>query len=570
MPETPAVDAQSLRRTQSTGDIPQLPRARLSTSHNRSEQDGRTLHAGSPPIAEGTSEDTPSNPWFTPGPAIPTEQQQSRSSTAASQPHLSLTARFKVFFGIGPDASKTRKALVSVVWTLAYSFAQIAAIIAVLAVASVMASPTEANTYQIDACGRPLVAWNCIWIVKVCLSSALAYWNFVRIRRANRENSARPGDAESGDRTGTDTDGTPRPNNEPSRRRQNPHRRTRNSSSGGSPNEEQTPPYSYLYARLSLLSSMLTLTWFLTAHILEYTSVDTCRLSSPLVWWLTFGVLCTMYFLVLEVLVFGFLVFMVLPFIMLFYSIILLCLGRHPLQNPHYIKPEIEKLPKAIVERIPLVIYIPPPPEGDGKAQPISLPKPVHSYPPKPPASRTPRRRFAFFRRRPTNKSEEGVQTHDGKQSMNSEAKDQETWEDNWEQCKYPFVRLEGNRAACAICLMDFEEPKRLHAVAETATTENTEEGAAVTPEADTSRQREEEVEIPVEHITEEERSGLPRLEDAGAGPQPLRLLACGHVFHKTCIDPWLTDVSGRCPVCQRPVELDEVDPKNSRRRRRS
>lgn len=305
-----------------------------------------------------------------------------------------------------------------------------------------------------------------------------------------------------------------------------------------------------LCVRLSLLSSMLTLTWFLTAHILEYTSVDSCRLSSPLVWWLTFGILCTMYFLVLEVLVFGFLVFMVLPFIMvslallrpvhvpigtpmqLFYSIILLCLGRHPLQNPHYIKPEIEKLPKAIVERIPLVIYIPPPPEDDGKAQPISLPKPVHSYPPKAPASRTPRRRFAFFHRK-SNKSEPGVETRDGKQSTKSEVKDPETWEDNWEQCQYPFVRLEGNRAACAICLMDFEEPKRLSSAMESSTTEKSEEQTVVSPaEDDPPRQREEEVEIPVERITEEERDGLPRLEDAGVGPQPLRLLACGHVFH--------------------------------------
>ena len=61
---------------------------------------------------------------------------------------------------------------------------------------------------------------------------------------------------------------------------------------------------------------MFTLTWFLTAHILEYTSVNSCRLSAPLVWWLTFGILCTMYLLVLEVILFGFLVFMVLPFIM--------------------------------------------------------------------------------------------------------------------------------------------------------------------------------------------------------------------------------------------------------------
>ncbi|KAG1737630.1 hypothetical protein EDB19DRAFT_1717002 [Suillus lakei] len=555
MAETLAIDAQSLRRTQSTGDIHPPPRARLSTSHHRSEHDGRNFTANSSPIAEGTTEDTPRNhPWFSPNPTTPTGQQQSQRSSTSQ--HLSLIPRVKAFFGIGPDASRTRKALVSVVWSLAYGFFQVAAIIAVLGIASVIASPTDANVHQINACGRPLVAWNCIWIVKVCLSCILAYWNFVRIRKAER--TGRPGDAESGDRSRTDNNGGPRRNEPPSRRRQrDPHRRARNASSGGAPTQEEpSPPYSYLYARLSLLSSMLTLTWFLTAHILEYTSVDSCRLSSPLVWWLTFGVLCTMYFLVLEVLVFGFLVFMVLPFIMLFYSIILLCLGRHPLQNPHYIKPEIDKLPKAIVERIPLVIYIPPPPEDDGKSQPISLPKPVHSYPPKPPTSRTPRRRFAFFRGRPK-KSEQGVETRDGKQSTKSEAKDPETWEDTWEQCKYPFVRLEGNRAACAICLMDFEEPKRLSGAC------RKEEPAAVAP-------AEKKLKYQWKRITEEERSGLPRLEDAGVGPQPLRLLACGHVFHKTCIDPWLTDVSGRCPVCQRPVELDDMEPKMSRRRRRS
>ncbi|KAG2059010.1 hypothetical protein BDR06DRAFT_949627 [Suillus hirtellus] len=569
MSEALAVDAQSLRRTQSTGDIHPPPRARLSTSHHHSEQDGRNFNVSSSPIAEGTTEDTPRDPWFTPNTSPAGQQQSRRSSTSTSQAHLSLIPKIKAFFGIGPDASRTRKALVSVVWALVYGFFQIGAIIAVLGVASVVASPTVANVHQINACERPLVAWNCIWIVKVCLSSTLAYWNFIRIR--NVERTGRQGDAESGDRSRTSNDGGSRRNEPPNRRRQrDPRRRARNASSSATNQEEPTPPYSYLYARLSLLSSMLTLTWFLTAHILEYTSVDSCRLSSPLVWWLTFGILCTMYFLVLEVLVFGFLVFMVLPFIMLFYSIILLCLGRHPLQNPHYIKPEIDKLPKATVERIPLVIYIPPPPEDDGKAQPISLPKPVHSYPPKAPASRTPRRRFAFFHRRPK-KSEQGVDTLDGKQSTKSELKDPETWEDNWEQCEYPFVRLEGNRAACAICLMDFEEPKRLSGATESSTTDKDEEQAPVTSGEDNlPRQPEEQVEIPVERITEEERSGLPHLEDAGVGPQPLRLLACGHVFHKTCIDPWLTDVSGRCPVCQRPVELDDMDPKKSRRRRRS
>ena len=127
---------------------------------------------------------------------------------------------------------------------------------------------------------------------------------------------------------------------------------------------------------------------------------------------------------------------------------------------------------------------------------------------------------------------------------------------------------------------MDFEEPRRLSAIQQDP--DNDKKGApAASPSLLT-----EEVVIPVENITEEERNTLPRLEDAGEGPQPLRLLACGHVFHvstatlytilfsdphhqKTCIDPWLTDVSGRCPVCQRRVEIDEEPPKKSRRRRR-
>jgi len=280
----------------------------------------------------------------------------------------------------------------------------------------------------------------------------------------------------------------------------------------------------------------------------------------PLVWWLTFGILCTMYLLVLEVVLFGFLVFMVLPFIMLFYSIILLCLGRHPLQNPHYIKPDIGKLPKSLVDRIPLVIYIPPPP--DDASAPVSLPRPIHTYPPKPPAP-PPRKRFAFFRRKTPKKdnmTDANSKRLSTKVSMPDTLKEPETWEDNWEQCEYPFVRLEGNRAACAICLMDFEEPRRLSAAPHQDP--DKEDAAPPSPHAD-------EAVIPVENITEEERDALPRLEDAGEGPQPLRLLACGHVFHKTCIDPWLTDVSGRCPVCQRPVEIGDELKKSRRRQRR-
>jgi hypothetical protein len=93
-------------------------------------------------------------------------------------------------------------------------------------------------------------------------------------------------------------------------------------------------------------------------------------------------------------------------------------------------------------------------------------------------------------------------------------------WENVWEQGELPFVVLEDNRAACAICLNDFEAPKQR------------------TPR----KGEDEEIKLPVDNpvpnnevlnmIIEEERSGPLRLEDAGEGAQPLRLLRCGHVFH--------------------------------------
>ncbi|CBQ73372.1 conserved hypothetical protein [Sporisorium reilianum SRZ2] len=71
---------------------------------------------------------------------------------------------------------------------------------------------------------------------------------------------------------------------------------------------------------------------------------------------------------------------------------------------------------------------------------------------------------------------------------------------------KYPLHPLPAHRATCPICLCDFEEPQ-------------------------------------------------PHAEPE---PEPLRLLACGHVLHRSCVDQWFTSVSGRCPVCQRAVIGDD------------
>ena len=244
------------------------------------------------------------------------------------------------------------------------------------------------------------------------------------------------------------------------------------------------------------------------------------------------------------------------------------------------IKPEIGKLPKSVVDRIPLVMYIPPPPNSPSEGP--NIPGPSHSYPPKISAEpRPPKHRFKFFRKIPLLAEKKGEAKATGNSSGNPMEKaeneeDPESWEGHWERSDYPFVVLEGNRAACAICLMDFEEPKRKNFLSGI--------GAELdgTPAKTPAKLESSEREVPV--VNEEEREEQLKLADAGDGAQPLRLLACGHVFHvstfydiyvntadanlqKTCLDPWLTDVSGRCPVCQRAVEI--LPSKRSRRGRR-
>lgn len=204
------------------------------------------------------------------------------------------------------------------------------------------------------------------------------------------------------------------------------------------------------------------------------------------------------------------------------------------MQNPHQIRPDIGKLPKTTVDQIPLVLYIPPPPEGAGGAKgknssPIMMPPSIHSYPPKKAAPSIHKRRFAFLRR---SKKSEGADNEKSDASAKEKGKkrraintEPKTWEDHWVPGDYPFVRLEGNRAACAICLMDFEEPERVYkdgkdkdakAVAGDET-----EGAAA---GDVQ-------EVQVDEITQADAARL-KLEDAGDGAQPLRLLPCGHVYH--------------------------------------
>ncbi|KAK0212674.1 hypothetical protein DFS33DRAFT_54545 [Desarmillaria ectypa] len=472
------------------------------------------------------------------------------AQTHGNQPARQLESRYRrimSFFGYGRGASRERRSNVSLGWNCCWGLAQIVVIIVILVLSSHLESKTIPGVNQLEACTRPLGVWSGLWIGRVVVACILSYWSWQR----ERLTAAIQPDSEAGNASQTQS---PSSNSNA----QAPTGANNDATDGETPPSPPLP-YTGIYRKLTLFSTLFSFSWFLTAHILIYTSVESCRLSSPLIWWLIFGILCITYLMVVEVIILGLIVFLIAPILFLFWNIFLMCLGRHPLQNPGMIKPEIGKLSKSVVDRIPLVMYIPPPPEPS--SFPIKVPEAIYTYPPPPPGSSNTapsKRRFRFLK---IKKKTADIPPNESSTSSKSEGKKAtkpdvpETWEDHWEQEGYPFVVLEGNRAACAICLMDFEEPKRV------VNTSEKDKGllleASDTATSGCS---------PTDDKAVEEEGAELKLEDAGDGAQPLRLLACGHVFHPTCLDPWLTDVSGRCPVCQRAVELPGPSSKKKKR----
>ncbi|KAF2274129.1 uncharacterized protein EI97DRAFT_347548, partial [Westerdykella ornata] len=53
------------------------------------------------------------------------------------------------------------------------------------------------------------------------------------------------------------------------------------------------------------------------------------------------------------------------------------------------------------------------------------------------------------------------------------------------------------------------------------------------------------------EGAAEEESLGCAICTDDFVKGQDLRVLPCGHKFHPECVDPWLLNVSGTCPMCR-------------------
>ncbi|KAL6238662.1 hypothetical protein BDW75DRAFT_246757 [Aspergillus navahoensis] len=72
---------------------------------------------------------------------------------------------------------------------------------------------------------------------------------------------------------------------------------------------------------------------------------------------------------------------------------------------------------------------------------------------------------------------------------------------------------------------------------------------ATSSPESDTEQRRTgtTETETPTEHPN----FSCPICTDDFVKGQDLRVLPCNHQFHPECIDPWLVNVSGTCPLCR-------------------
>ncbi|KAG8724685.1 hypothetical protein FRC09_015596 [Ceratobasidium sp. 395] len=314
----------------------------------------------------------------------------------------------------------------------------------------VKGSSTTTGRNQWEACRWPLAAWDIVWAVKAAIWMGMAVWNY---RYVIKPQALRNTLWKKRDK----------------------------------------------FMEFALVLELCDLLWFIVANVLLYGSRRACHIPSPYIWWLTFELVCWGYLVALELFVEA-----------LVRGVQFIChthyqhyaLARNESRNsaleahPQYSDSGTSPMPRELVDRIPLAVYIPAILQDETNSPTRSKPaaagtKPNPIHPPKLDTRKPTRVKLLLFPRK---------KTEDDPEAM-------------WQKTEYPFVRLESNQAVCAVCKVDFEPPRRVGDV------------------------------------------------EGGAEAEALRLLACGHVFHIECLDPWLVGVSARCPTCQRRVKLDDLLP---------
>ncbi|KAI0766322.1 hypothetical protein BD413DRAFT_569992 [Trametes elegans] len=450
---------------------------------------------------------------------------------------------FLGFAGLSESERRARRRVVSIAIFLITSLAQVIVIITLTVFAAVRKSPQPAypGQTQFEACSD-LAILNLIWLGRVAVVCYLLFWarwiNRVVIRRRRRaEANANANPSQPSPNGPADVD--------------------LEAATFVGPATRPTVTDCIcslnviaLHVLLIKLSPALTLVWFVTAILLSIQRGNHCRAAAPAITVLTVTMLLVIYIRFL---------------IVTFLSLIRITLARR-----RAARPTIGELSQSDVDRIPLVLYIPPPP-GEDPNSPISVPPPALSQPtlrPKPPApSPSRKKRFIHFKPRKHRHStspEDAIEYGLG----NLTPLEVDPWEASWEPAPYPFVRLPENKATCMICLCEFEEPRKLSKPPPSPDADSEVHEMSVLPPLSLARGGEtgsiEEVQVEAPRATDAQTVQMADAE-SGDAPQPLRLLNCGHAYHKECIDPWLTQKSGRCPYCQARVEIPSVQTRSRR-----
>ncbi|KAI0636435.1 hypothetical protein C8Q77DRAFT_501550 [Trametes polyzona] len=509
--------------------------------------------ASSPALAHGQDAGAPNS-------AVPNAVRgegptstQSANQAAEAPASRSLWRRLLEFLGHAGESDaerRERRRRMSLVIFVASAILQISAIvvITVLAATRLSPQPERRGQTQFEACSD-LAILNLIWLGRVVFVVYLLFWarwmkRVLTRRRDTARAAAQANPAASANAQG-DVDIEAEALMEPT----NPTL------------TDYICPMNVIAMHILLikLSPALTLVWFVTGLLLTIQRGGHCRTASPLITALTTTLLLIIYI--------RFLIHLVLS------TLRIVMARRRSNQRT------IGKLSQSEVDRIPLVLYIPPPPEvKEDSTSPEPPSRPI-SYPPSlpkpPPRAVTKKKRFIHFRPKRLRSStlsmegdlEQGV-VQNSLGAINSLAL-VNSWDAMWAPAPYPLVRLPENKATCTICLCDFEEPKKVGAGRPPASPVNVEaaETPSVPPLSPAAGQPPGTIEeVEVEAPRAADAQTVERADDEGADAlQPLRLLSCGHAYHKECIDPWLTQKSGRCPYCQTRVEIPPP-PKGRRR----